>query len=271
MLQKRISLNKAVNDLSGDTSRLMFTWTIAHLDQYGRIHGDPSVLKSLVFPRRADVTEEDVQTYIREWVERGLVVWYEASGERWLQFPAFKRNQPGMRADREPESGIPAPEDGKHVDGSVPASIRQTSGSVPEDSPPNGIQCKGKERKSEVAPPQTEDDDAHSSPDYPKINQVHIDLATQLLDYIKDNDPKAFNGKSEATIKKWADSFRLLMDKDGREEEEIRDVLHFATHDQFWKVNILSGQKFRDKYTALKLKRDATGASNDEESLMDKW
>jgi hypothetical protein len=116
ILSKKISLNRAVDNLSNDTSRLAFTWLIAHLDCRGRIHGDPLVLKSIVFPRRTDVTTDMMRDYITEWVKEKLVVWYEVNGDLWLQFPKFRENQPGLKDERETDSGFPSPEKGKVVE-----------------------------------------------------------------------------------------------------------------------------------------------------------
>jgi len=60
MINNTICRDKKLNDLSSDTSRLAFTWLVTHADREGRVHGDPAIVRSLVFPRRADVLVEDV-------------------------------------------------------------------------------------------------------------------------------------------------------------------------------------------------------------------
>jgi len=123
MINKKISLNKAVNDLSSDTSRLAFTWAIAHLDASGRISGDPRALKSTIFPRREGITVKLFQSFIEEWVSGGLVIWYEADGDKWLQFNKFRENQPGLRPEREKDSPIPSPEEGRSLSGVNPETL----------------------------------------------------------------------------------------------------------------------------------------------------
>jgi len=127
MLNKRISLNKIVNSLS-DRSQLIYTWTIAHLDKNGVIHGDPALLKSLVVPRRPDIDTTQVEVCIKEWADVGLVIWYEHEDELWLWFPTFKKNQIGLREDREADTGNP-------VYGDNPDSFRMLSGVTPAMSP----------------------------------------------------------------------------------------------------------------------------------------
>ena len=59
---------------------------------------------------------------------------------------------------------------------------------------------------------------------------------------------------SEATIQAWADSFRLLNERDGYDWNVINDVLAWARNDEFWSKNILSGRKFREQFEALLVK-----------------
>lgn len=78
---------------------------------------------------------------------------------------------------------------------------------------------------------------------------------SQLLEA---NDVKHNPGKS------WHDAARLLIDKDGYTPEQIMFVAKFATTDDFWKSNVLSVPKLREKFEALKIKAQAqskTGSS----------
>lgn len=136
MISKEITLDKRVNDLSGDTSRLAFTWLVTFADCEGRVHGDPAVVRSLLFPRRTDVTVPDVEKFIREWHDCGLVEWYEADGDRWIAFPKFSSHQVGLRKDREAPSSIPAPPS---------EELRTNAGLTPEDIPVKLKEVNGKE------------------------------------------------------------------------------------------------------------------------------
>lgn len=129
ILNKKISLNKIVNELS-PLSALTFTWTISHLDRDGRIHGDPTTLRSIVIPRRKDITDADMAKFIKEWAKAKLIQWYQSDGDWWIQFPKFQENQIGLRYDREPKSDIPAPAD----------NIRQSSGNPPANIPLNTME-----------------------------------------------------------------------------------------------------------------------------------
>ena len=79
-ISKEITLDKKVNSLSSAYSMLAFTWLLTHADGYGRTYGDPAVVRSMVFPRRPEVTVDDVDGYIREWSDARLIIWYEVAG-----------------------------------------------------------------------------------------------------------------------------------------------------------------------------------------------
>lgn len=102
--------DKEMNDLSSDTCRLAYVYLITIADREGRVAGDPPYLKSLLFPRRYDVTPDMIQEFILEWVEAGFVIWYECSnGEKALRLVNFEKHQKGLRKDREAESKFEDP------------------------------------------------------------------------------------------------------------------------------------------------------------------
>ncbi len=51
MLNRETSLSLKLNALVNDTTRLLATWTIPHLDKHGVFHADAQIVKSLVFVR----------------------------------------------------------------------------------------------------------------------------------------------------------------------------------------------------------------------------
>lgn len=146
MLNNKISASKQFNLLSTDTCRLLATWTIAHLDMRGVFYGDPAIVKSYVFPRRADVTIEDVERYLQIMANTKdgdgvpLIILFEARGELWQYWPQFAANQVGLRADRE-SSDFPCPPDSdKHDEansqydaGRLPEDCRKTAGDTPAE------------------------------------------------------------------------------------------------------------------------------------------
>lgn len=63
------------------------------------------------------------------------------------------------------------------------------------------------------------------------------------------------NGSLRPTIgKEWHTSARLMMDKDGRTEQQIHRAIDWCQDDPFWRGNILCMSSLRKKYDQLRLK-----------------
>ena len=125
MINKEICADKKIHALSCDTSRLAFTWLVVFADREGRVRGDPALVRSMVFPRRDDVTIAEIEGYIQEWADCGLVVWYEANDDLWIWFQGFEKNQLGLRKEKEPASIIPPlTDDCRIIGGTSPDKVR---------------------------------------------------------------------------------------------------------------------------------------------------
>jgi hypothetical protein len=168
MITNNITMDKRISELSDDTSRLAFTWLITFADCEGRTRGDPAVLRSILFPRRDDISLEQMEYYIREWHDAGLIVRYEAKGDLYIYFPAFDKNQANLRKDREAPSEIPEPPSptqsqtvNSNNDGVTPDNVqdngdnhheqlRSNSGATPEQLPVKLREVKLREVEGEV-------------------------------------------------------------------------------------------------------------------------
>jgi len=67
---------------------------------------------------------------------------------------------------------------------------------------------------------------------------------------------------AKADLQKWADEFRRLVENDKVTDKRlIRDVIDWVTADEFWRVNVISAKKLREKFPDLVLRMKArTGA-----------
>ncbi len=84
-------------------------------------------------------------------------------------------------------------------------------------------------------------------------------LCGHLASRIEANDVK------RPTIgKTWRDAARLMLDNDGRTEEEIHGAIEWCQADEFWRANVLSMPKLREKYDQLRLQaqRQPKGAAS---------
>lgn len=80
-----------------------------------------------------------------------------------------------------------------------------------------------------------------------------VDLLAELM---LANDEKA---KTSPQSKGWRDPVRLLLDRDGRTEVQVEQVIRWCQADDFWRTNILSPSKLRKQFGQLTLKMQADG------------
>lgn len=73
-------------------------------------------------------------------------------------------------------------------------------------------------------------------------------ICIRLADRIEGN-----GSKRPAVTKGWRDAARLMLDRDGRTEEQVRAAIDWCQDHEFWRSNILSLPKLRDKYDQLRL------------------
>ena len=74
-------------------------------------------------------------------------------------------------------------------------------------------------------------------------------LAKFLENNITENNPKF--PKSESQRQRWAKDFDLMIRRDKIDADDIAEVIEWCQRDNFWRSNILSGKKLREKYQQL--------------------
>ena len=87
------------------------------------------------------------------------------------------------------------------------------------------------------------------------LKKEYFELVDLLIEKMRENDPRVKVPNTEKRKEDWANDFRLLIEKDGRSVQEVREVLVWSQEDHFWRSNILSPGKLRKKFTQLMLKK----------------
>src|SRR5690606_9944602 len=72
----------------------------------------------------------------------------------------------------------------------------------------------------------------------------------ELLDLL-DAEIEGNGNKIPSRTKRGRNEMRLLIDRDAYSLEQIRYVIHWCQSDPFWKANILSAKKLREKFPQL--------------------
>jgi len=81
-------------------------------------------------------------------------------------------------------------------------------------------------------------------------NAIEISLSSELFNLMLVNNQNA----KKPDFQKWAKSIDLMIRADKRDPVEIGEVIRWCQRDSFWKGNILSTSKLRDKYDQLVLR-----------------
>lgn len=79
---------------------------------------------------------------------------------------------------------------------------------------------------------------------------IYYQLATYFLERIRLNNPE----HKQPNLQTWSNDIRLIMDIDGRNEEQVRYLMKWVQEDDFERVNVLSPSKLRKRFDQLVMK-----------------
>lgn len=91
-------------------------------------------------------------------------------------------------------------------------------------------------------------------------------LADLLAQRILENNSKSELSKEklrERRVKAWTIDLEKMVRLDGWTVQEIQQLIEFSQSDQFWRTNILSAGKLREKRDQLKLKMEQQGGQHE--------
>ena len=80
-------------------------------------------------------------------------------------------------------------------------------------------------------------------------------LARFLEKNIAENNSKF--PQSESQCQRWAKDFDLMIRRDKIDADDIAEVIEWCQKDSFWRSNILSGKKLREKYQQLRMRMES--------------
>lgn len=92
-----------------------------------------------------------------------------------------------------------------------------------------------------------------------RLDVEHV--CRQLADRIEAN-----GSKRPTVTDRWRDSARLMLDKDHRTVEQIIGCINWCQNDEFWRSNVLSMPKLRDRYDQLRLAAQRTNGHKESTS-----
>ncbi len=211
-------------------ARMLFQGMWVHGDDDGYCAPSPVQLKMRVFP--ADSV--DVPALLDELIGADLVRRVDTDQGEALWVPSFLKHQ-------SPKYPTPTKytRDGASLTQHSPragGSVGKSSGSIPP-----GEERRGEERSREEKNSSSEVADATPRPE--------IDYLLDVLD----SEIIRNGGKPKPRAKRNVEAARLMLDRDGYTVDQIERAIRWAQGDEFWRTNILSMSKLREKYETLRL------------------
>jgi hypothetical protein len=229
------------------TSKLVASWPFevryffvllwGYLDDKGRGRDIPKTIAGDCFPHDEKVTASKVDKWLdlmgqgRNGKE-GPICRYEVDGIRYLHSLNWREHQ---KPNRPTPSRLPACQ--LHVP-LTESSSEELTEPLDEDSVPGAGEqgSRGAGEQGEV----------ETSADEPPPRDDVEQLCERLRERVAAN-----GAKTPSITAKWRTEARLLIDRDGRPIDMALRLVDWATSNSFWKANILSMPKFREKYDQL--------------------
>lgn len=166
---------------------------------------------------------EKAQEIVRAFVDNGFLKLEEGHDVSVVvSFPAWSRHQAAFRK----------------------AKSRASKATSQADVTPSHEHVTPGHKKSPTGQDKTEQE---------KTEQKQVGIADAPMSHLLANLIESNGAKRPTVGKKWADAERLLLTADGRDHLEAERLLRWCQNDDFWRGNILSMPKFREKYDQLLL------------------
>lgn len=107
--------------------------------------------------------------------------------------------------------------------------------------------------------------------DYPELNKSYFDISISFQELFKNNLKEA--GASTSKIEKakgiWVDDIRMIIEIDKYTVEDLQQAYKFLQVNEFWKKNILSTAKLREKMDKIKLELKNSNGSKQKHTTDD--
>jgi hypothetical protein len=229
-------------------------WTFA--DDKGRARDDARLIKAALYPLDDDTSLADVAHDLELLADCGGICRYEVDGKRYLHMPTWEDHQRINRPTPAKHPECPKHDGSGTTQAADPDPSLSAHGDLSESSTWEG---KGRERDKEGdkegdkgrGGSATEPHDAASGRSLALVSEARPEVE-RVCDHLADRIEA--NGSRRPTIgPKWRDAARLMLDRDGRTEQEIHGAIDWCQADEFWRANVMSLPKLREKYDQLRL------------------
>ena len=236
-----------------DADRLLFIGLWSYVDDQGRGKDDVALIVAALFPHDMVANPLDTVAKVRDGLARlhaaNLILRYTVASRTYFLVTGWSKHQ---KVDKARPSRLPEPTEGEN--GAFPqndanretvATIRDSVATPPEILAPGtgeqGNRGTGEQGNSEAI----DDVDLRAVEDpRPDVDAVCDAMAASV---------QRRTGRTPRVTAAWRTQARLMIDRDGRTVEEIIRIIDWVDGNDFWRANVLSVPKLRQKFDTLRL------------------
>ena len=221
-------------------ARLLYIAMWCMADDWGVGQANPKEMAANAFPNDDQWTGKELPSLCKEVADAYGVLFYTHQGRRYFQIPSWEEHQVTQRRAKRRHPTFDDPN-------SVPDLGFYSSQEVSKELPSRNKENASTEQGNRGA---GEQGNSSSSSEVADATRPEVEALVNLLnDLIEQNGSKRPN-----VTKKNLDAARLLLDKDGYTVEQVEYIIRWSQSDEFWRANILSMSKLREKFDQMKLK-----------------
>ena len=236
-----------------DADRLLFIGLWSYADDHGRGRDDVALIVAALYPHDMVANPRDTVAKVRDGLARlseaNLILRYTVAPRTYFLVTGWGKHQ---RVDKPKASRIPEPTEEENGTFSQNDAIRETVANVrddvatPRDTLAPGTGEQGNRGTGEQGNSEAIDDvDLRAVVDpRPDVDAVCDAMAASV---------QRRTGRAPRITATWRTQARLMIDRDGRTVEEIARVIDWAEGNDFWRANVLSVPKLRQKFDTLRL------------------
>ena len=236
-----------------DADRLLFIGLWSYVDDHGRGRDDVALIVAALFPHDMVADPRDTVAKVCDGLARlseaNLILRYTVASRTYFLVTGWGKHQ---RVDKPKVSRIPEPTEEEN--GTFPQNdaIRESVAKVrddvatPRDTLAPGTGEQGNRGTGEQGNSEAIDDvDLRAVEDpRPDVDAVCDAMAASV---------QRRTGRTPRVTATWRTQARLMIDRDGRTVEEITRIIDWTEGNDFWRANILSVPKLRQKFDTLRL------------------
>ena len=236
-----------------DSDRLLFIGLWSYVDDHGRGRDDIALIVAALYPHDMVANPLDTVAKVRDGLaklsEANLILRYTVASRTYFLVTGWGKHQ---RVDKPKASRIPEPTEEENDTFPQNDAIRESVANLrddvatPRDTLAPGTGEQGNRGTGEQGNSEAIDDvDLRAVEDpRPDVDAVCDAMAASV---------QRRTGRAPRVTAAWRTQARLMIDRDGRTVEEITRVIDWAEGNDFWRANVLSLPKLRQKFDTLRL------------------